>query len=514
MSIDAFPQHLVILGGGSAGWMAASYLDRVFNRPDRRRLRITLIESPNIGRIGVGEATIPTLLRFAQFLGIDEATLMKRTHATFKHGVRFIDWNGPDSDYFHPFEALDTTRNFNPAPSWLARSAAGVAGPFDMESGIQRQVAIANRAPKRMMDPDYQGSLPYAYHLDAEEFGDLLADIARSRGVSHVSGRVSEVEHSDCGNVKSLVLDDGRQIEGDLFIDCSGFASVLLGKAMEVPFESFSEHLLCDRAVAIPKPYADGEVARPYTTAKAMDFGWAWRIGLQHREGTGYVYSSKFIEPADAERALREWVGVAEDVPARHLAMRVGMPAETWRGNVIGIGLAGGFIEPLESTGLQLVELALEQLVRYFPLSGINPAARSRFNHVMRTRYLELRDFIVAHYCLTKRSDTPFWQAVTDPAHIPPSVASKLALWNDRHPSDDDNEYTKMLFGHFNWAAVYYGMGGATTDAMRNAAAWCPNPGAHLAELAATANHLIAVLPDHALWLEGLKTIPAKEWAA
>ncbi|RIX27027.1 tryptophan halogenase family protein [Sphingomonas edaphi] len=516
MSVDVFPQHLVILGGGSAGWMAAAYLDRTFNLPGRRRLPIIVVESPAIGRVGVGEATIPTLLRFAQFLGIDEATLMKRTFATFKHGVRFLDWNGPGTDYFHPFEALDASSNFNPGPSWLARRAAGVAAPFDLESGIQRRVALAGRAPKRMTDPDYAGLMPYAYHLDAEEFGDLLADVARDRGVSHVSGRVAEVEKSETGDVQALVLDDGRRIDGDFFIDCSGFASVLLEKAMGVPFESFSDYLLCDRAVAMPKPYADGEQARPYTTAIAMDHGWSWRIGLQHREGTGYVYSSKFCDQEDAERALRIATGAGEEVAARHLKMRVGMPSETWRGNVVALGLAGGFIEPLESTGLHMVELGLEYLVRYFPLSGVNPAARSRFNHLMRSRYQELRDFVVAHYCLTKRADTPFWQAVRDPAQIPTGVAEKTELWSDRHPAAEDNEYSRLLFAHSNWAAVLYGMEAVGELAMANSARWCPNPGAHLPELNAAADRLINGLPEQSIWLEGLKTIPVRDqsWAA
>lgn len=515
MSVDAFPQHLVILGGGSAGWMAAAYLDRIYNAPGRRRLPITVVESPGIGRIGVGEATIPTLLRFAQFLGIDEPTLMKRTHATFKHGVRFVDWNGPGSDYFHPFEALDAS-GFNACPSWLARKAAGLAAPFDVESGIQRLVALAGRAPKKMTDPDYVGALPYAYHLDAEEFGDLLAQVAQARGVAHFEGRVCEVAQNVLGDVTALLLDDGRKIEGDFFIDCSGFASVLIGKTLKTPFESFSDYLLCDRAVAIPIPYRGEASAAPYTTATALDSGWYWRIGLQHREGTGYVYASQFIEPEIAERDLRKAVGAPDDTPARHLSMRVGMPSESWRKNVVALGLAGGFIEPLESTGLHMVELGLEHLVRYFPLSGVNPAARARFNSVMRTHYLELRDFVAAHYCLSKRRDTPFWRTVTAEEHVPEGVKERLALWSDRHPAAEDNQFSRLLFAHSNWASVLYGLDRVDEDALANAARWCPNPGAHLAELERATAYFVQELPEQRMWMKGLETIPARdsEWAA
>ena len=516
MAVDAFPQHLVILGGGSAGWMAAAYLDRSFNLPGRRRLPITLVESPAIGRVGVGEATIPSLQRFVQFIGIDEATLMKRTHATFKHGVRFFDWNGPGSDYFHSFQAIDAFAGFNPGPSWLARRAAGVAGPFDRESGIQRQVALAGRAPKRMTDPDYMGALPYAYHLDAEAFGDLLADVARDRGVDHVKGRVSAVEQAEDGDVTALLLEDGRRIARDLFIDCSGFASLLIGKTLGVAFESFADHLLCDRAVALPLSYAEGESAVPYTAVTAMDAGWRWRIGLQHREGHGYVYSSRFLDPETAEARLRQAIGAGDEPPARHLQMRVGMPAESWRRNVIALGLAGGFLEPLESTGIHMVELALEYLVRYFPLSGINPAARDRFNRSTAERYHELRDFIAAHYCLSRRDDTPFWREVRQEAHVPAGVREKLTLWRDRHPAADDNQHSRLIFAHSSWQAILYGMEAVGDQAMANATKWTPNPGAHLPDLKTAEDRLIADLPSQAIWLKGLSTIPARErsWAA
>ena len=511
MRPNTFPNRVVILGGGSAGWMSAAYLDRTFNLPDRKRLDIVLVESPAIGRIGVGEATIPTLRDFTAFIGIDEPTLMKRCNATFKHGVRFIDWNGPGTEYFHAFEAIESFRGLNPAPSWLARRAANVAAPFDEESGIQKRIAYAGLAPKRMVDPDFGGALPYAYHLDAEAFGDLLAEVAIKRGVRHVEGRVVEVEHGDDGDIAALRLDDGQTIAGDLFIDCSGFASVLLGKALATPFIDFGQHLLCDRAIAIPEPYREGAAPNSYTTAQALTSGWMWRIGLQSREGIGYVYSSAFIEPEAAERELRAAAGIGDTTPARHLDMRVGMPAVSWNRNVIGIGLAGGFIEPLESTGLHLCEIALANLVRYFPLSGINPAARDRFNLLMEQRYLELRDFIVGHYCATKRDDSPFWREVRKAERIPESVQTRLALWQDLHPSSEDNDATRLIFSHTNWQAVLYGLEAEGKAARENAAQWCPQPGSYLPELQRAYELLRKELAPQRLFLKGLATIPARE---
>jgi len=510
MALAEFPTHLVILGGGSAGWMTAAHLDRAFNLPGRRRLPITVVESPAIGRIGVGEATLPTLLQFTRRLGIDEATLMKRTQATFKHGVEFLDWAGPGTRYFHPFEALERAGH-NPGPSWLARRHRGVAGPFDEENGFQAAVARAGRAPKKMIDPDYLGQLPYAYHLDAEAYGDMLGELARLRGVAHVEGKVAGAERGEDGGVAALLLEDGRRIEGDLFVDCSGFRSLLLGETLGVPYDSFGDCLLCDRAVAIPRPYREGEAPQPYTVTQAMEAGWMWRIGLQNRLGLGYVYSSAFTSPEEAERALRAKAAIPGDFPARHLVMRPGIPQVSWKDNVIAIGLAGGFIEPLESTGLHMVELALDLLVRYFPLSGLNSACCTTYNRQMRRIWLELRDFIVAHFCLARPADTPFWREVAKEEHIPASLAERLAMWSDRHPDERDHENSRVLFANNSWQAIIYGLGAAGPQALANADRWCPNPGAQLPAFEHSRKVAMEALPSLELWLEGLASLPAVE---
>ncbi|MDI1281846.1 tryptophan 7-halogenase [Brevundimonas sp.] len=506
----SFPEHLVILGGGSAGWMSAAYLDRTFNRPGDRRLRITVVESETIGRIGVGEATIPSIRDFARFIGIDEATLMARTSATFKHGVEFEDWSSVGEKCFHPFEALDTAMGMNAGPSWLARWSQGIAGTFADEAGIQWKLARAGLSPKRLIDPDYSSVLPYAYHLDAEAYGDLLAEVALARGVERVTGDVVGVRQKD-GDVLGLDLGDGTTVDGDLFLDCSGFNALLLGKALKSPFLSYADHLLCDRAVAIRAPHDPETPIPPMTRARALSAGWMWRIGLQNREGLGYVYSSAHIKPAEAEAELRAATGLADDVPARHLTMRIGRAEKAWTGNVIALGLAGGFIEPLESTGLHMVEYGLEMLVRHFPLSGLNPDARDRFNEVVGQHYDGLRDFISAHYGLSGRRDTPFWQAATSPEHMPPRVRMLLGLWADRHPSVEDISSQRPLFGHASWQHILYGIGKPGPAAAANAARWVAEPGAHLPQLEQACADITANLPSHTLWLEGLATLPIQK---
>lgn len=514
MTLESFPKRLVVLGGGSAGWMSAAYLDRSFNRPGERRLEIIVVESEVVGRIGVGEATVPGLLRFLQFVGIDEPTFMRRTKATFKHGIQFEDWAEKGERYFHAFEEFEANARVNAGPGWLAMNAAGQAGRFSDASGIQCRVAEAGRAPKMLTDPDYRSPLPYAYHLDAEAFGDLLCEVATQRGVRRVQGDVVDVGVDADGEVTGLQLKNGETIEGDFFVDCSGFASLLIGKTLKTPFVSYADHLLCDRAVAIRAPHGPAPIVPPMTRAIAMSSGWMWRIGLQDREGIGYVYSSNYISDDEAEAELRGAAGVPDDIPARRLKMRVGRASTAWTGNVVAIGLAGGFIEPLESTGLHLVELALEKLVRCFPLNGVNEAARDLFNTSLAVHYDDLRDFIVAHYCLTRRTDTAFWREVAKPEHIPEGLAQRLAMWSDRHPALGDLDRLLPMFSHTNYQAVLYGMGWAPEAAVSNAAKWCPNPGAQLPMLEAAAVQALDNLPSHQLWLDGLQTLPVRTlWA-
>ena len=504
---NGFPENIVILGGGTAGWMAASYLDRHFNLPERRRIRITVVEAPEAGRIGVGEATTPTILRFCEFLGIPEPLLMQRTDATLKNGVRFIDWGGPSSDYFHPFEALQGMAGVDPAPSWLARRARQISRPFHEENGIQSRLALAGFSPRHAMDRDYQARMPYAYHLDAEAFADLLMEVSKERGVQHIQGTVKDWKKVENGDLQELVLSNGQKISGDFFVDCSGFRGLLIHDAMGIGHRSFSNSLLCDRAVTLRMPSQKGAPVLPYTTSFAQEAGWIWSIGLQSRTGCGYVYSSPFLSADEAEEQLREHAGAGADVPARHLDMRVGRPESFWVGNVAAIGLAGGFIEPLESTAINMIEVALQMLVRYFPISGENAFSRQRFNEILTRYYDELRDFVTAHYIASSRRDTPFWCAATASERMSDTLRMRMGIWQDRPPANDDFDWRHSLFGPPSWQSILYGLGNVGDRAMENALHWTPSPDSLSPFLDQTFDTMQAELPQHDIWLAALRSL-------
>lgn len=500
--LTAFPKSLAVLGGGTAGWLTAAYLDRTFNTPDRRAISITVVESAGTPRIGVGEATIPSLRELMAYLGVKEMDLVVRTAATLKHGIQFRDWSKVGETFFHAFDASAGLRDNRLCGEWLKRRGRGEAGRFSDETGIQARVAEAGMSPKRMLDDDYRAQLAYAYHLDAEALGDFLSELAIGRGCTRIVADVTDVELAADGDIAALKTADGRRISAELFIDCSGFASRLLTQAMGVAFESFADHLLCDRAVAIRAPRPDSAPVPPFTRARAVDAGWMWQIPLQTRDGTGYVYSSGHVSEADAEQALREAHGLGAELEARHIRMRVGRSRQAWVRNCVGVGLAAGFLEPLESTGIYLVEAALALLVRYFPLSGENPAARALFNREVNARYDELRDFLVAHYCLTQRDDTAFWRDVRRPEHIPPTLQERLEAWRDRMPSREDIPHHNSLFHHYSWQQIIYGMGWAPEAAIRNAQFWLPDRDER-PMMESAVEHALANLPRHEVWLKG-----------
>ena len=501
--LDHFPRKIIIVGGGTAGWLAAAYLDRTYNTPARRAADILVVESPEIGRIGVAESTLDGLRNTMAFLGISETDLGSRTDATLTHGIHFEDWSRIGATYFHPLESF-ANLGFPPAGRWLARRLHEESGRFVDETVIQARVAQAGLSPKRMMDPDYQGAFPYAYQVDAESFADLLAEVAQSRGCRRLEAHVVGVEMDGPDGIAALTTEAGERIEGDLFIDCSGFASLLISKALGTPFVSYADTLLCDRAIAIRAPY-DGEVSiPPMSRTRALDSGWMWRIGLRHGEGVGYVYSSAHLDSAAAEETLRREAGLSPDLPAHHQELRVGRSERSWVGNCVALGLASGFVEPLESTGIHMIEVGLQLLVRYFPLSGINPAARDTFNRELQWRYEELRDFIVAHYCLSQRDDTPFWREVRKQERRPPSLQQRLALWSDRPPGVGDIVEREALFVATNWQQIIYGMEWTPRAAMENCAFWLPGDDRHIPALAEAFGRARQDLPSHDLWLSGI----------
>lgn len=446
------PVRVVILGGGTAGWMTAAALSS--HLPGI--CSVTLIESPEIGIVGVGEATFPHLRTFLERLGVDEAAFMRATHATFKLGIVFNDFGALGDEYMHGFASFGTPLAGVPFHHfWLRAAAQGGEAPIGAYS-MAVSAAMAGRFahPGDSVD-DAAGTFSYAYQFDATCFGPFLRDFAIARGVERIAATVTRVEREgERGDVAALDLDTGARIEGDLFIDCSGFRSLLLGGALEEGWESWSDWLPCDRAVALPCESPSGEI-EPFTRAIGMPAGWRWRIPLQHRLGNGYVFSSAHCSEDEAAAQLVAAIEGAALAEPRVLRFRPGRRRRAWSHNVIGIGLAGGFLEPMESTSIYLVQAAIDWLVELFPTQGVREADRAAFNALIDLEYERIRDFLILHYHATRRNDSPFWDRMRT-MQVPDSLAEKLALWRE---SARIAHYTNGPFLEPSWVAILVGQG-------------------------------------------------------
>lgn len=489
---------IVIAGGGTAGWLTAAILDKKFNNGAQPFLDITLVESPGLGRIGVGEATVPTLRRTLAFLGITEKDFLASTAATLKHGIRFVDWLVPDHVYFHPFEAFAAGQAQPSLHEWMVRHARQECRPFAYDVGTQVYAADAQRSPKRFGDPDYSGFFNYAYHLDAERFADLLRSSCLAHGVRHVECDIRSVRlDTESGNIAAVHTDAG-EIRGDFFVDCTGFSSLLLQRTLRVPFKSFADHLPCDRAVTARRVYEeDVREIEPFTTATALPGGWEWRIGLRERSGHGYVFASDFISDDEAECTLRQRNGLPDSTEVRLLKFPVGRVESSWVRNCVAIGLSGGFIEPLESTGILLIEEAARLLAQSLPISGEEPSAATAFNRHMARLYDEIRDFVVLHYCLTARDDTEFWKGAS--SRIPDRLDELLRLWAVRAPVDEDLD-SAFIFNAINYRYILYGMDQVHSGAVeraRHSLAPVRNDGFEKRRVQA-----LELLPGHLAWLQ------------
>ena len=505
-------KKVIILGGGTSGWITAALLDAAHNQGKHRAIDITLVESAG-GRIGVGEATIPTLLRTLKGIGIDERTFLAKTDATFKQGIRFNNWvknpkGDPTESYWHPFDYPWNHKTIPLAHAWAERYDAGDTeiGAFADACGIQIRLMEQSRAPKSLAHPPYEGVAGYAYHLDAEKLGDYLAELCVERGVKRVIDKVVHVEQDEKGWIAALVTAEHGRIAGDLFVDCSGFQGLLINKVLGVPFQGYNDYLLCDRAVAMRTPYAEGQGIAPYTESTAQDAGWIWDIRLQSRRGSGYVYSTAFISDDAAEQALRRYVGPnAEGQQARILPMRVGRSREFWKHNCLAIGLAAGFIEPLESTGIALVEIGASLLSENFPYGGVAPAIARNYNRAMSDMYGELLDFINLHYCLTQRDDTAFWRAVREESRVTESLRERLGLWSHRPPREIDGDGPLKMFSYHSWNCILFGMGWRPKQwsGMHGyAAATKGDFDATFKEIRAASARLAMELPEHTAFLQ------------
>jgi tryptophan halogenase len=445
-------RKFVIVGGGTSGWIAAATLIQALKG---RLGEVELIESDEIGTVGVGEATIPPIQFLNGLLGIDEYDFVRKTQATFKLGIQFRNWGRLGHEYFHPFgvygEPIDGVSFHH---YWLRLRANGEGGSLDSYA-LSTVAAKAGKfaAPPKDLPPGVPG-LGYAYHFDAGLYARYLRDYAETRGVKRTEGKIAKVEQRpEDGFVSGLVLADGRRIEGDFFIDCSGFRGLLIEEALEAGFEDWSHWLPCDRALAVPCENA--YPLTPYTRSTARDAGWQWRIPLQHRTGNGYVYCSDVIsDDAAAATLLANLDGKALADP-RPLRFKAGRRRKAWSKNVVALGLAGGFMEPLESTSIHLVQTGAMRLLALLPLGGYDPAAELEYNRLTQIEYEQIRDFIILHYCATERDDAPLWNHCRTMA-IPDSLAHKIELFRSRAKIA---RYDDQLFAEPSWLAVFLGQG-------------------------------------------------------
>jgi tryptophan halogenase len=502
-------KNILIVGGGTAGWLTAAFLARTLCAGTAGGtaggIRITLVESEEIGIVGVGEGTFPSIRGTLAAIGIDEARFIRECNATFKQGIRFTDWVRPSSapgrrHYFHPF-SQPSQRQGGPEllPYWL-RGAAGAGVPFAQAVTMQEQVAGAARGPKRFADGDYLGPMNYAYHFDAGRFAKLLADHGRSLGVAHVLGTVERVELEDDGAIAAVHTREQGALRADLFIDCTGFRAGLIGQAMGVPFKSLKDVLFVDRALAMQVPYPEAGTPIPsFTISTAHEAGWTWDIGLQQRRGVGHVYASDYTDDARAEQVLRQYIGAASDrLEPRLLKFEVGYRERHWVKNCVAVGLSGGFIEPLESSGIGLIETAAYLIGYLFPFNGDCAAVAPLFNQLMRERYERVVDFVKMHYCLSQRSDSRFWIDNTDPRSIPESLRAKLAMWRSRPPHRLDFITDLEMYPPSSWQYVLYGMEFDTElHAGATSAAGMEMARAEMRTIAQMAQRARADLPSH-----------------
>ncbi|MEW4449436.1 tryptophan halogenase family protein [Qipengyuania sp. JC766] len=447
-------RRIVIVGGGTAGWMAAAALSRVLG--GFPGLSIELVESEAIGTVGVGEATIPQILSFNNMLGIDENEFVRETHATYKLGIEFVDWLRPGHSYVHPFGTygLDML-GIEFHHFWLRGRAAGDTSELDRYS----IAAMAGKGGKffwpQLDNPKSPLSkLSYAFQFDAARYARYLRKRAEAQGVVRREGKVVEVlQDGESGFVTGVRLEDGSDVEGQLFLDCTGFRSLLLGQTLGVPFRDWSKWLPCDRAVAMPCSLAGDR--EPLTRSTARPAGWQWRIPLQHRIGNGHVYSSAHMEADEALAILLDNLDGEPLAEPNHLRFVAGHRERAWEKNVVALGLAGGFLEPLESTAIHLVQACIARLLAFFPTSAFGRKEADRFNADTERDYVDIRDFLVLHYKATERDDSEFWRYCRE---LPPPDGLREKLEMFRATGRVIREHEE-LFTETSWLSVMAGQG-------------------------------------------------------
>lgn len=501
MAID----NIIIVGGGTAGWMAAAALSRLrAGRP----VAITLVESEAIGTVGVGEATIPPFLDFNRLLDIDEREMLAATQGSFKLGIQFVNWGKQGDSYIHPFGNYGYQMagvSFHHV--WHKLHQAGDLRPiqvFNMET-------MAAHFGRFARTEDYQrDDLPpvnHAYHIDAGRYARFLRSYAEKRGVVRHEGKVTNVaQNGENGFVTAIMLDNGTEIKGDLFIDCSGFRGLLIEQTLKTGYDDWSEFLPCDRAVALPCLREDGSGPLPYTRATAHSAGWQWQVPLQHRNGNGHVYCSNFMGDDEAHDILVSNIAGKPQAEPNFLRFVTGRRKKFWNKNVVALGLSAGFMEPLESTSLHLVNTGINKLIAVLSLDGINQVQEDSFNRLTGKEYDKIRDFLILHYKATSRDDSEFWNYCrTMP--VPGSLTEKIELF--RHNGQifrEDDE----LFTETSWAAVMMGqgiaMGGhnAMADSLTG-----PETAKEIDGIEQSIRHVVEHMPAHGDYLQKYCPAPA-----
>ena len=498
-------ERIVIVGGGTAGWMAAAVLSRI---KAGREVEITLIESEAIGTVGVGEATIPPFVDFNKLLEIDERELLAATQGTFKIGIQFSNWGRQGDSYLHPFGNYGYEMGgiaFHQV--WHRLKQEGDKRPlqvFNLET-------MAAYFGKFARTADYQrDDLPpmnYAYHIDATRYAKFLRGYAEQRGVVRREGRVADVTlDGESGFVASVTMDDGEVVPGDLFVDCSGFRGLLIEQALETGYEDWTQWLPCDRAVALPCDRDDGGEPPPFTKATAHSAGWQWQVPLQHRNGNGHVYCSEFMADDEAHDILVANMAGKPTADPNFLRFKTGRRKKFWNRNVVALGLAAGFMEPLESTSIHLINTGINKLVSVLSLDGVTKAQEEAFNRLTVKEYARIRDFLVLHYKATSRTDSEFWNHCRT-MDVPDSLAEKIELFrmNGQIFREEDE-----LFTETSWAAVMMGQG-ITMGGNNPVADALPLDTVlgEIDEIEKSIRHLVGVMPSHGAYVQKYCAAPA-----
>jgi tryptophan 7-halogenase len=497
-------RRIVIVGGGTAGWIVAGVLAARYPRRGEEGVTITLIESRQQPPIGVGEGTWPTIRSTLKQIGISETDFLRECDASFKQGSQFARWvDGSDSDmYWHPFTLPAAYVDRNVAPYWLEGNRQQ---SFATSVCFQPELCANRLAPKQITTAEYAGLANYAYHLDAGKFVPFLQKhCVEKLGVSHVYDEIARVESAESGSISHLVTRSGSEVPGDLFVDCTGFASLLIGKHFGVPFVACKDVLFVDKAWAVQVPYRDENAAiASATISTAQSSGWVWDIGLAARRGVGYVYSSNYLSDEKALEELRSYLAARGDSSAdlsfRNIGINSGYRQQYWIRNCVAVGLSAGFLEPLEASAIVMIELSAKAIANLLPSSrDVMQHAAHVFNETFRYRWERIVDFLKLHYVLSRRTDSPFWSDNRRSDSIPASLHAGLEYWRHHSPWHEDFAQREEVFSAASYQYILYGMGfpaesvsRLSSDAERNLALESMN------EAARHAKALAAILPTN-----------------